>query len=557
MSSARPDWELDLLRKEMLHYYGTIDLLRKKFPIGNSDYTRVPTSWDDFQETYDYKSVIHEIRKHTSLGGICFILNEINENLAKQDKMICSHLHVASVFLKANEDIYIKQRKTEEIYIYNMETDLYEPCGNSQLKSNIISFMTEYTKVFENKKFINKDAFDDDEFDPKEYSKDVSKYKMYCSHDGTVNGIINIFKSIITFTDTQFDNEKSTYDILAFKNGNLNLTTGEFKRRTRFDYQTKCLSFDYDILYDQNAYDEIDDFFRKIQPDEIQRKFTVEFLRYCLQGGNPEAKMKMNIGYSACNGKSTELELHETVFDIYTYKLNRDTFNKGCNKLHKYLAKCISHPIRLAYVNELDEKKLDHQLLKDIIDCKSLELEKLYSTMTEESNLQAKFMTTSNNDPSFSADKGLMRRVAFQHYNSQFVKEELVNEDDHKYLIDKYYINKFDRDEYKLAYTHYLLNANKNLTVPKENEELVSTMICENDEIYSILTEHFEITNSRDDKVSFADVQSLFPDLKVQQLNRELKRFDINYDKNLQINGRRKVYLGLKLLPNENEDDPE
>ena len=46
-------------------------------------------------------------------------------------------------------------------------------------------------------------------------------------------------------------------------------------------------------------------------------------------------KGKMNIGYSASNGKSTELKIHDIVFPIYTTKLDKRTSNERFEKQHK------------------------------------------------------------------------------------------------------------------------------------------------------------------------------------------------------------------------------
>ena len=58
-----------------------------------------------------------------------------------------------------------------------------------------------------------------------------------------------------------------------------------------------------------------------------------------------------------------------------------------------------------------------------------------------------------------------------------------------------------------------------------------------------------------DTAVHCTDVMCYFPDKKLQQLNRDLKRFNVIYDKNLAVAGKRKVYKGLRCIPN--LDDPE
>ena len=89
----------------------------------------------------------------------------------------------------------------------------------------------------------------------------------------------------------------------------------------------------------------------------------------------------MNIGYTAANGKTTEMDIHEKAFPLYTEKLDRTIFSKTCTKRHKYANKLVTCPIRLAYINELDDSKLDEDFLKDFADGKDLPLEQMYGTM--------------------------------------------------------------------------------------------------------------------------------------------------------------------------------
>ena len=131
-------------------------------------------------------------------------------------------------------------------------------------------------------------------------------------------------------------------------------------------------------------------FFKKIQPEQEQRTFTISFLKYCMKGGNPQRVFKLNIGYTAANGKSTEMDMHEAVFPIYTYELDNTFFSKTCTKRHKFGARLVECPIRLAYINELDDGKLDGKFFKKFGDCKNLPLEKMYDTMTDNSRIQSK-----------------------------------------------------------------------------------------------------------------------------------------------------------------------
>jgi len=498
-------------------------------------------------EEFTVADVLHEIRKQN--GGSVKILNE----LLRKDTMSCTHYDIANLYWSMMQDLYIRQASTQKIFKYNLQTQLWEEprC----LKGDFICVMTAYMDLLDigepNKiMFTCKDE---------DYFKQKRKYQTMVRQDATINSIINIFKSIVPEVDTKFDLEPEYKTYISFANGIYNMKDNSFRPRNRFDTFTKALDFDYKSVYKYDAFAEIDDFFKKIQPDREQRNFTTSYLKYCLTGGNPKCIFKMNIGYTAANGKSSEMNIHEMVFPIYTYELNKTTFSKNCSKVHKYMNKLVTHPIRLAYINELDDSKLDDDFLKKVVDGKKLELEKMYSTVTEESVLQCKIITTSNKDPNMDVDPGVIRRLTIQHYDSQFLPDiSQVDPSNNKYLADPLWAeDRFCKDSYKLAYFHYLLQA-PSLFVPKVNKMLVKEFVEENDTIMGTLTEHFEVTADLNDKVHQQQVLSVFPNMQKQKLNRELKRHGIVYDKHRQINGLRKVYLGLKSLEIQlNENDPE
>ena len=96
---------------------------------------------------------------------------------------------------------------------------------------------------------------------------------------------------------TIFDLAPEYDKYISFRNGIYNLDTSEFRRRDISDRFTESLDWDYKAHYNKAVYDDINEFFTKLQPDLEQRTFTVSFLKYCLRGGNPQAMFKVNIGY--------------------------------------------------------------------------------------------------------------------------------------------------------------------------------------------------------------------------------------------------------------------
>ena len=400
-----------------------------------------------------------------------------------------------------------------------------------------------------NKMYFTENYQEDDKDKENIYFKRLNAYKKFIRNDATINSILSIFKSIVKVEDTLFDLSPEYDNYISFKNGIYNLDTGHFRRRNVSDRFTKSLDWDYTPEVHSEIYNDIHTFFKKIQPDAEQRRFTVSFLKYCLWGGNPQAKFKMNIGYTAANGKTTEMEIHERAFPLYTDKLDRTIFNQTCTKRHKYCNKLVTLPIRLAYINELDDSKLDEDFLKDFADGKNIELEKMYGTMCENSRMQCKLITTSNKDPNLLPDGGVIRRATIQKYESRFVSASDVNEKKHIYLMDPTWVEtRFSQDSYKQMYFLYLLAEGhiRPLNVPEANARLVAQTLNENDDFLPKLETHFVVTKDPKDKVSYLDIQKCFENMPVRALNGHLKRLGIEYDKNGSTNSTRKVYRGIR-----------
>jgi hypothetical protein len=252
----------------------------------------------------------------------------------------------------------------------------------------------------------------------------------------------NIMKDILTelpqLDDIEFDVNAAQIDNLHFRNGvlmldkvkwinnnnDLSLSSSisivdAFRSRNKNDYVSQVLPYDFAVPSTDHIRNVLN-IFKQIQPDQQQRDFQLGWSAYTLTGRTSEQKFKMNIGYTAANGKSTELKIHEAAFSIYTMKLDKRTFNENNTKQHKQFIHLINNPIRLAYIEEMDRNKLDADLLKDFVDGHKLNVEIMFGTSVAK-GIQAKFSACSNKDMNVEADRGILRRGLVQHYTSQFV----------------------------------------------------------------------------------------------------------------------------------------
>jgi len=434
--------------------------------------------------------------------------NNVNKIDGVEKTIDYSERGMGQLFIEIKKDILIYQDEIMYIY-YKNEWHSDEKCVICKyiITETLIDYLiNEKRKIDIKLNNILKYNYDEDKIKMlKEKHTDIIYYIKKLK---TIKFIGEIVKQIQTIVSAElkrvvFDlGEDQKYNI-HFKNGVYDIKRKEFRERNSKDYITQYLDYDY-IEYeriDEEIHSGVNDFFKKIQPNEKERIFTLSYLAYSITGNTGEQVFKVNIGYSASNGKSTEVKIHERSFPIYTSKLNKDTFNKNNTKKHKYINKCLHNPIRLVYIEELDKSLLDGDFLKDWVDGNKISNEILYGT-SEEKEIQAKLMTFSNKDFKIEGDEGICRRGKVQFYESKF--EENIEDDykNHRYKKIVNFESNFERDEYKNAYFHLLLKYIDKLEIPKGAEKNFKDIVYENDNLKSEIEEIFIITKDEEDKVS-------------------------------------------------------
>ena len=461
-------------------------------------------------------------------------------------------------------DIFYKQFKNnmvldgDNLYLYYDNEWRVEKESKPHILINMIDkWCKEYIKRCYVLVGKSKAEFVDDEEMIKflnKFDKNIAKMNLGCKKVNFCKNVATFLKSkmSVIFDKKPFDIGEQDHYNINFKNGVYDMKNKIFRERCYYDYITKWL--DYDYIESEKISDEIHndvlDFFKKIQPDKEQRDFTIGFLSYCLTGNIDKQKFKMNIGYSAQNGKSTELGIHDKCFPIYTKKLNRETFDTGYTKRHKHIIDILNNPIRLAYVEELSERKMDTEFIKDFVDAKKISCEVMFGT-DETKKIQAKMMTVGNSDFNAKTDEGLKRRGLIQHYTSKFVEKGEFSEENHIYKRIDGFENRFADDKYKNAYFHLLLKYTDNLIIPKVNEDAFKEVCDDNDHFKNTLFDAYELTGDPNHAVYWKDICVLFGSTPAKanrkNISNEMKRLNLVYDKDKFCNGKG-CYLGLKLL---------
>ena len=470
-------------------------------------------------------------------------------DLFENGETAATDLKLAEKYLELQGDTLIYQQQV--MYVYFQSRWRVDP-NCELLKLVYMRTMTDFLA-----EMIRSANCRNDQSTIKRASKSICK----CQTPKSVNGAVLAIKSLLAgqLKSVVFDVGAEQHYNIQFANCLYDMRTKKARPRNKSDYVTETL--DYDFIPRENISEEIHAdvrrFYEKLQPDKTQRTFQLGFLALSITGNTSHQIMKMNIGYSASNGKSTELKVHRACFGMYTTKLDKRTFNKNYEKRHKELLELIRRPIRLAFIEELDREKLDEDLIKDVVDGHELPVEILYGTK-ELARHQSKLMTCSNKDPNITADGGVKRRIVCQHYSSRFVDVVADNDESHVYKREFAFEERFEKPEYRNAYVHLLLEHVDSLQIPPSASELFSQIAEENDGFRNMLEEDYVVTGDIQDRVSRRDLAGYFRRKRVDwpEVLTNLKRLGLKYVRDERIRydcdgtsiSERGVIHGLKLI---------
>ena len=482
--------------------------------------------------------------------------DEYNELFAKEERvdLNTTDFGLAKKFYELVGDDVVYQFGV--MYLYDQSSNQwFIDAKCERVKTKFVKTMSQYMSILLRQ--ATKSESGEDKI------KQISKSIASCQSHKKATECVNMLKCILAEngTSVKFDvGEEQMYNI-QFKNGVYELNTKIFRRRQKTDYVTLILDYDYIEKNEvtKEAVAEVFLFFKKLQPDEEQLRFTLSYLAYCLTGNTGHQIMKMNVGYTASNGKSTEVYIHQIVFPIYTRKLDKRTFNKNFDKRHKEFLCIIREPIRLAYIEELNRTKIDEGVFKDFVDGKNLEVEILYGTK-EEAKMHAKLLTNSNKDANMENDEGTLRRVKVQEYNSKFDKSRTTDDwENHVFVGRDNYENLYKNPMYKNAYFHLLLGYIDNLHVPESATKAFKDIAADYDEFVNLLENKYEITKKETDLIPKVDIEDYFSNKKWPWVLSELKRVGLKYNRDKRINtGQqtvRGVVTGLKIIDDDDDDD--
>ena len=232
--------------------------------------------------------------------------------------------------------------------------------------------------------------------------------------------------ALLTFNIKFFEIIDENPDLLGFNNGVYEINNKVFREGRREDYITKTTGYDFPTDDDYGHKKDIDDFLKKIFPDEEVRNFVIQTQAQALSGRKTEDLIYTHTGRGG-NGKTILIEILKNVFGNYFYNIPVAMLTKANNKGHNdpdpYMAELKG--VRYAMSNEpKDGASFNDQLIKNLGSQESLKYRMLYSNTPVNLNIQLKLNIYCNNKLKFNGeDQGMGRRMCVVNYISKFVED--------------------------------------------------------------------------------------------------------------------------------------
>lgn len=224
-----------------------------------------------------------------------------------------------------------------------------------------------------------------------------------------------------TLAFNQFD---SRGDILPFRNGLVDLDTGEFRPYTKEDRVTEYLPWDYrksDDCPEFKAY------LNRAQPDPEVQDYLQRVAGYTIQGSTSEKRFFIHQGI-ADGGKSTFAMILASILSHFAHTADRDLFHKGGEETQEKKANLFRKRMILLDEWQITEK-VNAALIKSVAAGSPDNGRFLYGQDFGFRHT-GKIHITTNADVKMDLDSGLITRLTVVPWNSPVSKEEKERQSD-------------------------------------------------------------------------------------------------------------------------------
>jgi P4 family phage/plasmid primase-like protien len=318
------------------------------------------------------------------------------------------------------------------------------------------------------------------------------------------------------FYDGLFEkNLDSNPNLIGFDNGVYDLVQGYFREGTPDDMISYTTGYSFiNFNGDEKVFDEINDYFSKVQPEEDMRNYVLRFIASLLDGNNKDQKFSIWTGKGS-NGKSTTVTLiQKTVGENYYGILPKEFLTRrrgsSSNASPELDASKGKRVLFLQEPEHNDEIKVG--IMKEVSGGDMLYARPLFCEPFM-FKPQFKLVLCCNKLPTIpSTDGGTWRRLRVAPWKSEFTDGEIKKKNQFKLdttldgrmgtwkeafmwlLITKYY------PEYKRI----------GLSEPEEVMEVTKDYKKDSDIFFEFTNDLVDITKNEEDKVTTLDLYRMF-----------------------------------------------
>ena len=373
--------------------------------------------------------------------------------------------------------------------------------------------------------------------------------------------------------DKTLDNSK--YQI-HFLNGYIDIRTKEFKKREigKSANVTYVIGRDYKESKQKHR-DEIFKILDKIYDKKCDMDAVFMCAGSAITGDSKKDQTSLFAIGVASSGKSFFMEMISAAFCQYIFELKNDTFENGNPKMDKIFNTFLIHRyIRIAWVNEFSDRRIDGSSFKDFIDGK-IKTTSLFEDGQNRFVHQAKILATMNDIPNYVDCKGMHRRINAISHTSQFIDESEGPEDITKRIFHKKKSLTDDINENPemlnaivdivIEYAYKWFHG-ETLKITDNMKNTMDTFKTSNDKMSDFLDTFVVRTDNDNDKIGkehmLKKYKEMYPQklLTINQMITNLRDKGINYNANMRVNDVRGAFTKVKfrsLNDDSDEDDYE
>lgn len=397
-----------------------------------------------------------------------------------------------------------------------------------------------------------------------------SKYeKTYSAifKNGVIKSILPQIRTNLTNNDIRFSDPQTNK--MHFLNGYYDFEDNEFYARI---YETDYITMFIDRKYTkpkEECKTKIYKILNMIYDTEADRNYLLYTLGKALTGTSTKDQTILFLNGLGSTAKSTIMKFLKSTIQGYLFELTKDTFTKGYAKIDKVLNTYLENQcIRISWINELEETKLNDSLFKSFVDGQ-LQTTSLYQDGCNNFNHYSKLVFTANNFPNIKMDSGVTRRIESYEHKSKFTKNKKeVDEKNHVYLDDDTLTDSFHNDNNMLntffsilaEYAHEYVKGKK-YKQPANFIKAKDEIICSQDIIQDFIDKAIIKTDLETDRIGREQMHRLFMSnypkslITQTQLISSLKQKNIKYNCDFRAQGVKGCFLFVKANDQDFKDD--